>query len=80
MHPYTQGLIASVPILGSVKDELAVIPGSVPNLIELPEGCKFAPRCQARIDKGLEICTEKEPDLIEIKPGHNVRCWLYQDQ
>ncbi|HDD55967.1 MAG TPA: ABC transporter ATP-binding protein [Chloroflexi bacterium] len=80
LHPYTQGLIDSVPILGAVKDELAVIPGSVPNLIELPEGCKFAPRCQARIDNELEICMEKEPDLIELKPGHTVRCWLYQDQ
>jgi oligopeptide/dipeptide ABC transporter ATP-binding protein len=80
LHPYTQGLIASVPILGTVKEELAVIPGSVPNLIELPEGCKFAPRCQARIDKKLDICTEKEPDLFELKPGHMVRCWLYQDQ
>jgi oligopeptide/dipeptide ABC transporter ATP-binding protein len=80
MHPYTQGLIASVPILGAVKDELAVIPGSVPNLIELPEGCKFASRCQARIDRNLAICTEREPDLIEAKPGHDVRCWLYQDQ
>ena len=80
LHPYTQGLIASVPILGAVKDELAVIPGSVPNLIELPEGCKFAPRCLARIDNELDICIEKEPDLIELKPGHTVRCWLYQDQ
>ena len=79
LHPYTQGLIASVPILGQVKEELAVIPGSVPNLIDLPEGCKFAPRCLARIDHELDICTEKEPDLIEIKPGHTVRCWLYQD-
>lgn len=80
LHPYTQGLIDSVPILGSVKDELAVIPGSVPNLIELPAGCKFAPRCLARIDNKLEICEEKEPQLIEIKPGHTVRCWLYQDR
>ena len=80
LHPYTQGLIDSVPILGAVKEELAVIPGSVPNLVELPAGCKFAPRCQARIDNKLDICVEKEPDLIDIKPGHTVRCWLYQDQ
>ena len=79
LHPYTQGLIASVPILGKVKDELAVIPGSVPNLINLPEGCKFAPRCLARVENNLEICTEKEPELIEYKPGHRVRCWLYDD-
>ena len=80
LHPYTQGLIDSVPILGAVKDELAVIPGSVPNLIGLPEGCKFAPRCLARIENKLDICVEKEPDLINTKPGHTVRCWLYQDQ
>ena len=80
LHPYTQGLIDSVPILGQVKEELAVIPGSVPNLINLPEGCKFASRCLARIENNLEICTETEPDLIEYKPGHQVRCWLYQDR
>lgn len=79
LHPYTRGLIASVPILGKVKEELEVIPGSVPNLIDLPEGCKFASRCKARIENDLEICLEQEPDLIEHKPGHKVRCWLYQD-
>jgi oligopeptide/dipeptide ABC transporter ATP-binding protein len=78
LHPYTIGLIASVPILGQVKDELEVIPGSVPNLIGLPEGCKFATRCQARIENDLQICTKQEPDLMEYKPGHMVRCWLYQ--
>lgn len=80
LHPYTQGLIDSVPILGQVKKELAVIPGSVPNLIDLPEGCKFAPRCLARIENNLEICTDQEPELIEHQPGHQVRCWLYQDK
>lgn len=79
LHPYSQGLIASVPILGELKQELDVIPGNVPNLIDLPAGCKFAPRCQARIDHDLQICTEQEPDLIEYKPGHTVRCWLYQE-
>ncbi|HHE71390.1 MAG TPA: ABC transporter ATP-binding protein [Chloroflexi bacterium] len=78
-HPYTRGLLASVPIMGTVKERLDTIPGSVPNLIDLPPGCKFAPRCQARIQHNLHICTEKEPDLIELEPGHKVRCWLYQD-
>jgi ABC-type dipeptide/oligopeptide/nickel transport system ATPase component len=50
----------------------------VPNLINLPEGCKFAPRCRSRIEYGLAICTEVEPDLIPILPQHTVRCWLYQ--
>ncbi len=79
LHPYTRGLIDSIPVLGKVKERLAVIPGSVPNLINLPPGCRFAPRCQARLEHQLTICTEQEPDLIEVKPGHTVRCWLYQD-
>jgi oligopeptide/dipeptide ABC transporter ATP-binding protein len=78
LHPYTQGLIASIPVLGKIKDRLDVIPGSVPNLIDLPPGCKFASRCRARVEYELEICTEFEPDLIPILPHHTVRCWLYQ--
>jgi len=79
MHPYTQGLIGSIPVLGEIKEKLDVIPGSVPNLINLPPGCRFAPRCQARFKYGLNICTEVKPDLKEIKPRHYVRCWLYQN-
>ncbi len=78
MHPYTRGLIASIPILGRIKDHLEVIPGSVPNLINLPPGCQFAPRCQDRIKHKLTICTEKEPSLLEAAPSHTVRCWLYE--
>ena len=79
LHPYSQGLLASIPIMGVVKHRLDTIPGSVPNLIDLPPGCKFAPRCLARIEHNLQICTEQEPGLIEYEPGHKVRCWLYQD-
>ena len=78
-HPYTQGLMGSIPILGKIKDRLDVIPGIVPNLINLPAGCRFAPRCQARIEHQLQICTQIEPDLIPVSPDHIVRCWLYQD-
>jgi len=78
MHPYTQGLIDSIPVLGQIKDRLAVIPGSVPNLVNLPPGCRFAPRCMAREKYGLKICAESKPDLIEARPEHLVRCWLYQ--
>jgi len=79
-HPYTQGLIESVPVLGQLKEELATIPGNVPNLVDLPPGCRFAPRCTAREDYGLEICNQIEPDLRSVeKPDHLVRCWLYQD-
>ncbi|WP_303774347.1 ABC transporter ATP-binding protein [Anaerolinea thermophila] len=80
LHPYTKGLIASIPILGKVTDRLEVIPGSVPNLINLPPGCRFAPRCRLREQYGLEICTRDEPELVEVKPGHKVRCWLYADK
>jgi oligopeptide/dipeptide ABC transporter ATP-binding protein len=79
LHPYTQGLIGSIPVLGEIKDRLDVIPGSVPNLVNLPEGCRFAPRCQARFKHALTICTEVKPELEEIKTGHHVRCWLYQN-
>jgi oligopeptide/dipeptide ABC transporter ATP-binding protein len=78
LHPYTQGLLAAIPIHGVVQDRLAVIRGTVPNLIDLPPGCKFAPRCDARIEHGLTQCTEEEPHLISIHPGHTVRCWLYE--
>jgi len=77
LHPYTQGLIGSIPVLGQIKERLDVIPGSVPNLVNLPQGCRFAPRCQARFKYGLEICTEVKPELDEVKQGHLVRCWLY---
>ena len=77
-HPYTQGLLASVPVLGVVKEQLEVIPGSVPDLIDMPAGCRFAPRCRARTEHGLTICTEIEPDLLPLKSSHLVRCWLYQ--
>jgi peptide/nickel transport system ATP-binding protein len=76
-HPYTVGLLGSIPVLGEVKDELAVIPGSPAQPINLPPGCRFAPRCLARIANELEICTQEEPDLMPIREGRRVRCWLY---
>jgi len=72
LHPYTEGLLAAIPVLGEVRDHLAVIPGSVPNLISLPVGCKFAPRCPY----AKEYCAENEPPLVEEIPGHSVRCWM----
>jgi len=79
VHPYTQGLMASIPVLGTVKEVLDVIPGSVPNLVNLPPGCQFAPRCRARVEHQLAICTEVEPKLLPYDPEHLCRCWLYQD-
>jgi len=78
-HPYTQGLIGSVPVLGRITDELATIPGIVPNLIDAAPGCRFADRCQARVEAGLQICTVEEPPLQPVATGHGVRCWLYHE-
>lgn len=75
LHPYSQGLIDSIPIIGHKKKRLDVIPGVVPNLINLPDGCVFASRCSRKI----EICEQKMPELTVQKPGHEVRCWLYQE-
>jgi oligopeptide/dipeptide ABC transporter ATP-binding protein len=72
LHPYTEGLLAAIPVLGDVQETLAVIPGSVPNLIELPPGCKFAARCPY----AKELCTEMDTRLVEIEPGHSVRCFM----
>jgi oligopeptide/dipeptide ABC transporter ATP-binding protein len=79
LHPYTRGLIGSVPVIGRRQEELSVIPGRVPNLIDLPVGCRFAPRCEARIEAGLTRCVEEMPALVEVAPGHKVRCFLHSD-
>jgi oligopeptide/dipeptide ABC transporter ATP-binding protein len=78
-HPYTLGLIGSIPVVGDVREQLAVIPGSVPNLIDLPKGCRFAPRCAARINEDVAEALEVHPGIHPIAPGHEVRCWLYHD-
>ena len=77
LHPYSQGLLASIPVLGAPTDTLDTIPGVVPSLIDLPAGCRFAARCAARVENDLSICTEQRPDLLEVAPGHSVRCWLH---
>ena len=69
LHPYTRGLIASIPVVGDVRKELAVIPGNVPNLIDLPKGCRFAPRCAARLEHDVAIATEVHPNLLPIGHG-----------
>ncbi|HYI22924.1 MAG TPA: ABC transporter ATP-binding protein [Candidatus Limnocylindrales bacterium] len=77
LHPYTKGLIGSVPILGQPKDELTTISGMVPNLIDLPEGCRFAPRCTSREEFNVSPATEHHPELRTVSGDHRVRCWLY---
>jgi oligopeptide/dipeptide ABC transporter ATP-binding protein len=72
-HPYTQGLLNSIPVLGQRGKELQEIPGRVPNLINLPEGCYFADRCS----KATPDCRKGNIELKEVEPGHFVRCILY---
>ena len=73
LHPYTQGLLASVPRVDSVARERPPIKGSVPNLIFPPTGCRFHPRCP----KAFEACSRAKPRLVEVTPGHWAACLLY---
>ncbi len=76
LHPYTQGLLRSIPTIElSESEELYKMPGEPPNLTHPPTGCRFHPRCPMAMD----ICTEFEPELKEIVPGRQVKCWLYID-
>ncbi len=74
-HPYTKGLIASVPKLGSGVKVLPSIPGSVPDLSMLPEGCRFAPRCKY----ATERCHKEQPDLFSVSSNQKCRCWLAKE-
>ncbi len=72
-HPYTQGLLKSIPKLNEDVDRLYAIKGSVPSAANFPEGCRFAPRCE----HCREICREKAPGLYQMENGRQVRCHLY---
>jgi oligopeptide transport system ATP-binding protein len=77
LHPYTTGLIQSVPRLDkNKKQRLFSIEGQPPNLIDLPDCCPFHPRCH----KAMDICRTKYPVLTEVEPGREVACWLYLDK
>ena len=77
LHPYTQGLLRSIPridLAATSRRRLETIPGTVPTLRgDIAPGCRFAPRCPFV----KSVCTEKDPVLKEVKPGHKVSCWLY---
>lgn len=73
-HPYTKGLIRSLPKLHEKSERLYSIPGNVPKPGSITHGCRFAPRC----DEQMDICKEQSPELIEIEQGHHCRCLLYQ--
>ena len=71
-HPYTEGLMVSIPRLDTPANvRLDAIPGAVPHPLDLPKGCKFAPRCKYCTEK----CKEEEPALVEVMPGQQVRCF-----
>lgn len=73
LHPYTVGLLKSIPNISLEKQELEIMPGSPPDLINPPTGCGFHPRCKNVMKK----CSLYEPPLKEVKENHLVRCWLY---
>jgi len=70
MHPYTQALLRSIPRVDVEQEELEVIPGMIPELINPPPGCRFHPRCKY----ATAVCREREPKLVEVEPGHLVSC------
>jgi len=72
-HPYTQGLLKSIPSLATKKKRLEPIKGVVPDPLNAPPGCPFNPRCPYTMD----ICRREMPPLKEVAPGHDVACWLY---
>ncbi|MFW6271279.1 MAG: ABC transporter ATP-binding protein [Bacillota bacterium] len=74
-HPYTKGLLKSIPKIGN-KARLSPIKGSVPNLLLLPEGCYFEPRCEYAMD----VCRKKEPPMFKISKEQSAKCWLYEDR
>jgi oligopeptide/dipeptide ABC transporter ATP-binding protein len=75
LHPYTVGLLNSVPVLGKKGSKVLVpITGMVPSATENIRGCTFADRCP----KVMGICREQEPALQEVSPGHETACWLYK--
>jgi len=73
-HPYTERLLGATPRLFKKVEQLQFIPGTPPDLIAPPKGCRFSPRC----DKAFDRCFQEEPPLIEIEPGHRSACWLHQ--
>ena len=72
-HPYTQALLRSIPRLHGEITKLEWIPGTPPDLISPPPGCRFAPRC----NRVMDICNKEEPPIVEVEPGHYVSCWLH---
>jgi peptide/nickel transport system ATP-binding protein len=77
-HPYTEGLLLSVPVLGQLKEELASIPGTVPSLVNPPQHCRFASRCHRRAEVPDDRCVKEMPPLFQLEGGRQSRCWLHE--
>jgi oligopeptide/dipeptide ABC transporter ATP-binding protein len=75
-HPYTRGLLRSVPVMGAVQPRLQEIPGGIPDLTRPLCGCAFAPRCDGRALAGPDRCDGQTPPAFTPGPGHETRCWL----
>lgn len=75
LHPYTQGLLASIPNIQATAMDLQSIPGMPPDLVNPPSGCRFHPRCP----RAMEVCSQKDPEPIQVNSHHTVHCWLYTD-
>ncbi len=75
-HPYTQGLLHSIPSLATKRQRLEPILGVVPDPLDAPPGCPFNPRCP----HVMEVCTREMPPLREVAPGHQAACWLYREE
>ena len=73
LHPYTKGLMASIPSLAKKQKRLTTIPGNVPGILNFPSGCPFHPRCKHK----MPICEKEVPELLEVEKEHLVRCHLY---
>lgn len=73
LHPYSQGLLSAIPRFDMKKEELAVIPGVVPDLIHPPSGCRFHPRCP----HAMPVCKERKPQLLQMNSKQAVACFLY---
>ena len=71
LHPYTRGLLQSVPRLDHIRERLHIIPGMVPDAREFPDGCRFAPRCSL----AEAHCREQTPTLEMFAEGHQAACW-----
>ncbi len=74
LHPYTKGLLESIPRIETTRKRLPTIEGMVPKPIQWPTGCRFHPRCPVK----LSMCSEKEPEMREVAPGHRVKCHLVE--